>query len=356
MAPPDIRAGPVLVTGAGGFLGVNVVAALRRHGIPVRALVRRPPAGPQWQGLDGLEFIQGDVRDRSCLQTAVVGVQSVIHAAALTDLMPRPRRLAFQVNVEGTRVVCEAALAAGVRRLVLTSSLCTVAGGTAEEPATEDTPYNLGAIRSPYYESKRLAERVVRDFQARGLETITLCPAFIIGPRDGRPTSNKLLLFAARSPLPLLPPGGINVIDVREAALAHVRALWLGRPGERYLLAGPYVGYADLGRCVRAALGLPAGVGLVPKWIRGPGLLFLALLGGVLPRVPSGLSVPGFRYGFEAVHVSGTRGDAAFGLTHRPLAETVVDTLRWFRQTGLAPWLRGRPLPGDPVRPASPER
>jgi dihydroflavonol-4-reductase len=347
MAPPDVRAGTVLVTGAGGFLGANVVAALREHGIPVRALVRRPPRGPQWQGLDGLEIIHGDVRDRSCLQRAVARAQAVIHAAALTDLMPRPRRLAFQVNVEGTRVVCAAALAAGVRRLVLTSSLCTAAAGTAEKPATEDTPYNLGAIRSPYYESKRLAERVARDFQACGLETITLCPAYVIGPRDGRPTTNELLLFASRTPAPLLPPGGINVIDVREAALAHMRALWLGRPGERYLLAGPYVGYADLGRCVRAALGLPGRIGLVPRWMRGPGSLLLALLAGVLPRVPNGLSVPGFRYGFEAIHVSGARGDAAFGLTHRPVAETVVDTLRWFRQTGLAPWLRGRALPGD---------
>jgi dihydroflavonol-4-reductase len=348
MSQQDVRAGPVLVTGAGGFLGINVVAALRDHGIPVRAFVRRPPTGPQWQGLDGVEVVQGDICDRSQVEKAMAGVRGVLHAAALTELVPRPRREAFRVNVEGTRVVCAAALTAGVRRLVFTSSASTVASGTPAEPATEDTPYNLGAIRAPYYESKRRAERVVQDFQARGLETIILCPAYLLGPRDGRPTTNALLLYAARTRLPILPPGGINVLDVREAALAHVRALWLGHPGRRYLLAGPFARYADLGSAARRALGLSGRIFLMPAWTRGPGSLVLALAAGVLPQLPTGLNVPGFRYGFESFHVSGARGDTAFGLTHhRATAETVLDTLRWFRQSGLAPWLRGRALAGE---------
>jgi dihydroflavonol-4-reductase len=267
----------------------------------------------------------------------MVGVRAVIHAAALTDVVPRPRSDAFRVNVEGTRVVCAAALAAGVRRLVFTSSVSAVASGTAGEPATEETPYNLGAIRAPYYQSKRQAERVVQDFQAAGLETIRLCPAYVIGPRDGRPTTNALLLYASRARHPVLPPGGMNVIDVREAALAHVRALWQGRPGERYLLAGPYSRYTDLGDCARRVLGLRGGVHRMPAWVRGPGSLVLALAAGVLPRLPRGISVPSFRYGFESFHVSGARADTAFGLTHRPLTESVADTLHWFRQSGLAP-------------------
>jgi dihydroflavonol-4-reductase len=347
MSPQEVRAGPVLVTGAGGFLGANVVATLREHGIAVRALVRRLPHGPQWKGLDGIEVVLGDICDRSQVAKAVAGVKGVIHAAALTDLVPRPRREAFRVNVEGTRTVCAAALAAGVRRLVFTSSASTVASGTAVQPATEDTPYNLGAIRAPYYASKRQAEQVVQDFQARGLETIILCPAYLIGPRDARPTTNALLLYAARSGFPILPPGGINFLDVREAALAHVRALWLGNPGRRYLVAGPYARYVDLGSAARRALGLSDRILVLPAWTRGPGSLVLALAAGVLLRLPAGVNVPGFRYGFEEFHVSGAGGDAAFGLTHRPLAETLADTLRWFRQTGLAPWLRGRMLAGE---------
>jgi dihydroflavonol-4-reductase len=342
-----LRTRPVLVTGAGGFLGVNVVAALREHGLAVRALVRRPPTGPQWQGISGVEFVRGDVCDPPSLRRAVAGVEAVIHTAALTDLVPRPRREAFRVNVEGTRHVCEVALRVGVRRLVFTSSVCTVACGTAAVPATEDTPYNLGGIPAPYYASKRRAERVVREYHARGLEAVTLCPALILGPRDSRPNSNALLLWAARGPAAWVPPGGMNVIDVREAALAHVRALWVGRPGQRYLLAGPYCPFAELAREARRAAGVGGRVHVLPRWVQGVGSLALAL-GGVLPWLPRGLTLPSFRYGFVAFHVSGARADEAFGLVHRTVAQTVADTLHWFRS--LTP---PRPAPGSAARGAA---
>jgi dihydroflavonol-4-reductase len=343
-APGEVaRAGPVLVTGASGFLGANLVWALREHGLAVRALVRRPPRGPKWQGIDGVEFIRGDVCDAAAVARAVRGAGGVIHAAALTEVIPRPRRRSFRVNVEGTRHVCVAALRGGVRRLVLTSSAATVARGSAAVPATEDSPYNLGDIRAPYYISKRLAERTVQEFGERGLETIILCPTYVIGPRDDRPTTNRLLLYLARSRWPVAPPGGMNLLDVRTAALAHVRALWLGRPGARYLLAGPYCSYAGLGAIAQAVRGTRRPVRVLPRWAYWPGALALALAAGVLPRLPEGVSLPNFQYGFVPFHVSGARGDAAFRLEHPPVAVSVFDTLRWFQRHGLAPWL-SRPL------------
>lgn len=328
-----IRAGPVLVTGASGFLGANLVWALREHGFAVRALVRRPPRGPQWDGLDGVEFALGDIRDAAQLERALEGVTGVLHAAALTRILPRPRRDAYHINVEGTRNVCAAALCAGVRRLVFTSSASTITPGTAEQPATEDSPDNRGPIRAPYYDSKFKAEQVVREFNALGLETITLCPGYILGPRDARPTTNELLLLAARRRRLYLPPGGMNVLDVREAAQAHVRALWLGQAGERYLLAGPYQSYADLGRIVRRLLG-SGGVRVLPRWMRYVASIPLAIAAGVFARVSNGLTVPSFQYGFVEYHLSGAKADQTFGLSHRPVEETVRDTLRWFGKTG----------------------
>jgi dihydroflavonol-4-reductase len=324
-----IRAGRVLVTGAGGFLGANLVWALRRHGFVVRALVRRPPHGPQWTGLDGVEFAMGDIQNESQLESAMKGVTAVLHAAALTRLIPRPRREAYRVNVEGTRNVCAAALRAGVRRVVFTSSASTIAPGTADQPADESSSENREPIHSPYYSSKRLAEQVVREFNALGLETITFCPGFLLGPRDARPTTNELLLYAARWRRPIFPPGGMNVIDVREAARAHVRALWLGQPGERYVLAGPYQSYAALGRIVRRLLG-SGDVLVLPRWTRLAGSIPLSIANGILPDVPNGLAVPSFQYGFVCYHLSGAKADKMFGLTHRPVEETVRDTLHWF--------------------------
>ncbi len=344
-----VRAGRVLVTGAGGFLGANVVWALREEGFAVCALLRRPPRGPQWTGLDGVEFAIGDILNPSQVARALENVTSVIHTAALMKIIPRPRRDAYRVNVEATQALCGAALRAGVRRLVFTSSASTIDPGTADRPATEDSPDNRTPIRAPYYTSKRLAEKVVRDFSARGLETIALCPGYLIGPRDVRPTSNELLLWAARWRWPILPPGGMNVVDVREAALAHVRALWRGQPGERYILAGPYHSYRDLAVLVRRILGQSERVRLLPRWTKGIGSMLLALAAGIWPDMPNGLMVPNFQYGFVSYHLSGARADRTFDLTHRRPEETVFDTLRWFRDNGVAPWLpiRLKPLHPD---------
>lgn len=338
-AEEAMRAGRVLVTGAGGFLGANLVWALRKEGFAVRALLRRPPRGPRWAGLDEVEFAIGDIRNAVQVSQALDGVRGVVHAAALTRLLPRPRRDAFRINVEATRALCETALRAGVRRFVFTSSASTIAPGTADRPADEDSADNRDFIRSPYYASKRLAERLVRDFHARGLETIALCPAFVLGPCDARPTTNELLLYAARRRWPIFPPGGMNVIDVREAALAHVRALWLGQSGQRYLLAGPYRSYAELGGIVKRLMGRPGGVLRLPGWMRMIGSVPLALASAIWPDVPNGLTVPSFQYGFVAYHVSGKRGDATFDLHHRVPEETVLDALTWFRDSGMAPWL-----------------
>lgn len=331
-----IRAGPVLVTGAGGFLGVNLVLALREHGFAVRAFLRRPPRGRHWEGLDDLEYAIGDIRNIQQIDRAMDGVTAVLHAAALTRLVPRPRRDAYRVNVDGTRNVCTAALRAGVRRLVFTSSASTIAPGAADRPGSEDSPDNRGLIRAPYYESKRLAERVVREFHARGLETITFCPAYLLGPRDSGPTTNEILLYASRWRWPFFPPGGMNVIDVREVARAHVRALWQGQPGERFVLAGPYQQYADLGLIVRRLLG-SGGVWLLPPWMQFAGSIPLALASGVFAQMPNGLAVPSFQYGFVCYHLSGAKADRTFGLTHRPVEQTVRDTLDWFGVEGMAP-------------------
>ncbi len=324
-----IREGRVLVTGANGFLGINLVGALREQGFTVRAFVRRPPRGPQWAGLEDVEFAIGDVRNPKQIEDALNGVTGVLHAAALTRLIPLPRNDAYRVNVEGTRNVCAAALRAGVRRLVFTSSASTIAPGAAVQTMNGDVSENRERIPAPYYASKRSAEHVVREFNSLGLETITFCPGYLLGPRDARPTTNELLLYAARWRWPILPPGGMNIMDVREAARAHVRALWLGQPGERYVLAGPYCSYADLGRTVRRILG-SGDVWVLPRWTRYAGSIPLALATGVWADLPNGLTVPSFQYGFVCYHLSGTRADQTFALTHRPVEETVRDTLRWF--------------------------
>src|SRR5262249_27482870 len=142
------------------------------------------------------------------------------------------------VNVEATTALLDQATAAGVERFVYTSTLWTVAAGTADTPATEDSPWNLECVRSPYCDSKRAAERLVLERNRPTLRTSVLCPGLTIGPRAVRPTSTGLLLIMARSPVVFLPRGGIPVVDARIVAQAHVRAIERAEPGRRYVVAG----------------------------------------------------------------------------------------------------------------------
>jgi dihydroflavonol-4-reductase len=338
----------VLVTGAAGFIGSNVVRCLREHGFAVRALLRAPPDAGQWKGCDDVHFVVGDVRDAQRVEKAMDGVSAVIHSAALVQLVPRPRRRAFDVNLEGTRIVCEAALRAGVRRLVNTSSAVSLAPGSPERPADEEIPYRPAPTWGPYHQSKWLAEKLVAACCDRGLETISLCPGFVIGPGDyRRPTTNELIVKSSFWPIRYLPPGGMNLIDVREAALAHVRALWLGEPGRKYFLGGSYLSFVEVANTVHRIVGRRVRARPLPRWTFWPGAVILSVINGFMDDVPNSYSVPSFRYSYVACHTSGARADRAFQLSHRPLAVSIWDTLNWFCDHGRLPWLR-RPLVPPP--------
>ncbi|MFN4258623.1 MAG: NAD-dependent epimerase/dehydratase family protein [Gemmataceae bacterium] len=346
--PPEVaQAGPVLVTGANGFLGANLVWTLRAAGVPVRAFVRRPPRGPQWRGLEDVEYCLGDICQPHTLRPALRGVSWVIHAAGCTEHNPRPRRLSFRINVDGTRNVCQAALEGGVRRLVYTSSIVTVIHDTLRTQLPQLVPGRLGSISSTYLGSKQRAEDVVNSYAGRGLDVIVLNPCYTIGPRDIKPTTNQFLLSAARYPLAYLPPGGMNVIDVREVALAHLRALWLGQPGVRYVLGGPYVTYKQLAAWVARLQGQPDRTTVIPRWCYLPGSLALAILTALCPNPLAGVSLPNFQYGFLPLRADGELALRTFQLALRPPEQSIWDTLRWFQDIGMAPWLRPLLPPPD---------
>lgn len=332
---------PVLVTGAGGFVGGHVARELARAGHPVRGLVRRGP----WveRGDPPIGWRTGDLRDQAFLREAVSGVRAVVHSAGWVSLGPDRSGEARAVNIEATRVLLDEAEAAGVERFVYTSTLHTLAAGTAEHPADENSTWNLGRVDSPYARTKGEAERLVLDRSGARMTCLALCPGMVLGPRDRSPTSTAVLLAMARHPLVVVPGGGIPIIDARVLAFAHREAISRGEPGRRYAVVGPYLGYAELARIVGRLAGRPRRVVDLPDAAETPlaGAVALArLLVPPLRRlVPSAL-VAG---AFLRLHVRGDRADAAFGLVHPSPESTIFETLVDAARSGRAPWLR---LPG----------
>jgi len=320
---PDPAAWPVLVTGAGGFVGGHVARRLAEVGHRVRGLSRRPPDVKP--GDPAIEWIVGDLLDPDVIRRATAGVRGVIHSAAWVSLGRDRRGVSRAVNVDATRRLLDEARRAGVERFVLTSTLHTLAAGTPDAPADEDAPWNLACVDSPYSRTKREAENFVRAASGGGFTTVVLCPGMVLGARDAKPTSTLLVRTMAHHRIVAAPGGGIPIVDASVVALAHQRALACGEPGTRYAVVGEYLSYAALARLAAEVAGRPRGVVVLPDVLERPlraTARALAWLG--LTSEFSGATVAG---GFLRLHVSGARADRCFGLVHPPAVESVKAAL-----------------------------
>ena len=228
----------ILVTGGTGFLGRHLVLGLLKAGEQVRILARGADAGLSEAGA---QLITGGVLDPEALAEATAGVREIYHLAGQVSRDPAHARLLHQVHVEGTRALLEAAHAAGARRVVVASSSGTVAvsrdpGALLDEEAPE--PLELLA-RWPYYLSKRYQERAALELGGRlGLEVVIANPSLLLGPGDLRLSSSQDVLRVLHGDLPVIPPGGLSFVDVRDVAAFLPTLMAQGRPGARYLLGG----------------------------------------------------------------------------------------------------------------------
>ncbi len=225
-----------LVTGGTGFVGSHVARALVQRGYGVRILRRTTSRLDAIADLD-CEHAIGDVMDPESLTAAMQGVDWVFHTAAVADYWRNDPARIYAVNVDGTRNVLLAAEAAGVKRVIFTSSAAAMGYRTDLRPVDESVRFNFDQHITPYGHSKFLAEAEVYRAIRRGLDCVILNPTVIIGPGDLNQISSSVVVEAARGNVPpTAPPGGVTLIDVRDVAEAHVAAAERGRTGERYLL------------------------------------------------------------------------------------------------------------------------
>lgn len=321
-----------LVTGATGFVGSNLVAALNRRGWQVRVLCR-PQASHE--ALAGLEYetVLGDLVDPDSLARALAGVELVFHAGAVSGYWRAPLRQLYAVNVDGTRHVMQAALRAGVARVVHTSSCAALGVPAPGRPADERHEFNIPPNRFRYGHSKALAEREVRRAVRAGLSAVIVNPAVVLGPRDINFISGSLLREAARGRLLAVPPGGLNVVHIDDVVAGHLAAAERGAVGERYILAGENLSHRALGALVCAAVGRPPPRLTVPRAALGLLALGAALVTRLAgPRLP--ISAEQLRLAGNFLYFDGAKARRAFGLAPAPAGAAVADAYRWYREHG----------------------
>ena len=254
----------VLVTGATGFLGEHLCRVLVEQGHTVRGLARSRSSVLEEIGV---EHVRGDVLEGDELDTALTGASAVFHLAGAVSRDPDDAQRMMRLHVDGTRRVLERMAVASVSRMVLASTSGTIGVSKDEEVLDESAPYAEEIVAGwPYYASKIYQERLAFEHGKRlGIEVVAVNPSLLLGPGDRRLSSTGDVRKFIKRQVPVVPDGGINFVDARDAAAATAAALELGRTGERYLLGGPNWTmkefFARLGRVANVApprLKLPA--------------------------------------------------------------------------------------------------
>jgi dihydroflavonol-4-reductase len=226
-----------LVTGGTGFLGTHLVRQLLDDGVKnLRVMATSVPA---WLAEAGVEAIEGSITNASDVKRAVEGVGEIYHLAGRVSRDNDDAREMYAIHVDGTRYLCEAARAAGVKSIVMASTSGTIAvTAKGELIPDEDWPAPLEIIsRWPYYASKFYQERTaLENFDGRGHRLVIVNPSLLLGPGDERLSSTKVVLDFLAQKIRVTPTGGLSFVDVRDAATAFRAAMKQGKHGERYLL------------------------------------------------------------------------------------------------------------------------
>jgi dihydroflavonol-4-reductase len=321
--------GPVLVTGATGFIGRGLVARLLERGRKVRVLQRRPHPddGP------GGDPVSGDITDRESLVRAADGVSVIYNLAGVVSHLESERAHMEAINVGGVENVLAAARTAGVRRVVQVSSVASVGMAPApDQPLDESSPFPEIARQYPYIATKRRGEEIALAAAAAGQDVVVACPAFVIGAGD----VNRISTFVAeqylRGSLRFVTAGGLSYVDVRDVVDGLVRVEQAGKTGQRYILGSldgnlSHQQYFDmLGEVSgKRRLTLP-----IPAPMLVPTARVLHKLHVPLPVHPDELDSSRWYW-----YSTPKRAIAELGYAPRPVREAVESTVSYLTKRGL---------------------
>lgn len=325
-----------LVTGGTGFIGSNIALRLVERGYAVTILHRE---GASHELLEGgpFRFVTGDVLVPETLDMALQDIDVLFHAAGVVDYWNQGIERMYQINVDGTQNVMRAALRAArnahLKRVVHISSTAAM-GIHPNEVVDESFRFNVKPEKFVYGHSKYLAEQIVIEMLSEGLPAVIVNPTTVIGPRDIRKVSSWMVVEVAKHCVPpLIPPGGINVIPICDAAQGAIEAAEKGRLGERYILAGENMTHLQLYKTIANVVGCGMKLKAMPRWQVS---LIAGLTDMLQPQTSGPVPLTGTRLRLESqfFYFDGSKARSAFKMPSTPLRTTIGRTFEWYELMG----------------------
>ena len=321
----------VVVTGASGHVGANLIRSLNARGRDVNALVHHDKHAVEDLNI---EIIQGDICDINSLYKAFEGADVVYHLAALISLSLADWPLVERINVQGTRNVVDACIKCGVRRLIHFSSIHAFDQHPLNIPLDESRALVDSDGHAPYDRSKAMGKKEVLRGIEQGLDAVIICPTAIIGPYDYKISHlSQALLSIAGGKFPALIEGGFDWVDVRDVVDGAMAAEEKAKSGSVYLLSGHWASIAELAKIVEELFGTPAPVFICPLWLAPVGIPFASIYASVTRTKPVYT-----KFTLRAVNsnhnICHDRATCDLGYQPRTLRETIYDTLIWLQDNG----------------------
>jgi dihydroflavonol-4-reductase len=322
------------LTGSTGFIGSAVARLLISKGHQLRVLARPESDRRNLDGLD-VEIIEGDLAKPETYTHALKGCHNLFHVAADYRIWVPDAKAMFQINVVGTRKLMQAALDAGIERVVYTSSVATMGLHKNGKPATESTPVSLTNMVGAYKQSKFLAEQeVCKLIHEQQLPAVIVNPSTPIGPRDIKPTpTGRIIVDAVTGRMPAYVDTGLNIVHVEDVAMGHWLAFERGQIGERYILGGNNFTLCEILELIAKIDGHVATKIKLPCRAIYPLAVGMQLAARITGREPR-ITIDALRMAKNKMFFSSEKAEQHLGYKARAPEEAVTDAIAWFREAG----------------------
>ena len=322
------------VTGATGFVGSHVARVLAEQGADLRLLVRKTSRTENIASIPG-ERVTGDLTDAQSLKQGIAGCDAVFHVAADYRLWTRNPHEMYAANVEGTRSIIKAAQESGVRRIVYCSTVATM-GFTGNGTMTdENSPVSLAEMIGHYKRSKFMAEQVVLEAAKAGANIVMVNPTAPIGEQDIKPTpTGRIVLDFLKGKFPAYVETGLNLVDVKEVAQAHVAAYERAKPGERYILGGENLTLKQVLDRLSAISGVPSPTVKLPYALAFVSGMFDTFFTGMVFRKEPRVTLDAVRMGKKKMWASSKKAEHDLGWKSSPVDGALRRATEWFKANG----------------------